>query len=228
MSKIRENLPFLILLGAVALSVPLVLGFFGAVHPALDSFSHFRAHLAVLMGLLALPLFFTRMRREAAMLLLFAIMAFATTSGAVREYLSGSGGAQAQAQEPVGARYSLVQINLREDNPQPKRILQMIAREKPDVITYQEASEQWGKWLAILKSTYPYRLNCRDDPRTWGVGILSRRPFSDKEQTACVGDGLLAIAPIDFGGTTVNVAALHFRGHGRAGSRTSFVISNRD
>ncbi len=42
------------------------------------------------------------------------------------------------------------------------------------------------------------------------MGILSKRPFSEDAQTACVGDGLLAIAPINFGGTTVHVAALHF------------------
>ncbi len=73
MSKRRENLSFLLLLAAVALSVPLVLGFLGAVHPALDSFSHFRAHLAVLLAVLTIPLLFTKMRREAAMLLLFPL-----------------------------------------------------------------------------------------------------------------------------------------------------------
>ncbi|NVM41793.1 endonuclease/exonuclease/phosphatase family protein [Ochrobactrum intermedium] len=208
MSKSRENLSFLLLLAAVALSVPLVLGFLGAVHPALDSFSHFRAHIAALLAVLTLPLLFTGMRREAAMLLLFAVMALSTTIGAARDFLSGSTGAQAD--EQAGARYSLVQINLREDNPEPKRILQMIAREKPDVITYEEASDQWTKWLTILQGSYPYHLNCADDPNTWGVGILSKRPFSEEAQTACVGDGLLAIAPINFGGTTVHVAALHF------------------
>jgi len=140
MSKSRENLSFLLLLAAVALSVPLVLGFLGAVHPALDSFSHFRAHLSVLLAVLTIPLLFSKIRREAAMLLLFAVMALSTTVGAARDFLSGSTGAHAQ--EQGGARYRLVQINLREDNPEPKRILQMIAREKPDVITYEEASDQ--------------------------------------------------------------------------------------
>ena len=117
MSKSRENIPFLLLLAAVAVSVPLVLEFLGAVHPALDTFSHFRAHLAVLMILLALPLLFTKMRREGAMLLLFAIMALSTTLGMARDFLSGSAGATTA--EITGPRYSLVQINLREDNPEP-------------------------------------------------------------------------------------------------------------
>ncbi|MBC2884768.1 endonuclease/exonuclease/phosphatase family protein [Ochrobactrum sp. CM-21-5] len=208
MLKSPVNISFLLLIAAVLVSVPLVLGFLGAVHPALDTFSHGRAHLSVLMAVLAFPLLFTKMRREGAMLLLFAILAFSTTLGAARDFLSGSRGAHAEASSSV--HYSLVQINLRYDNPEPKRILQMIAREKPDVITYQEASGQWTKWLDILRGTYPYRLHCREDPRTWGVGILSRRPFSENGQTSCIGDGLLAVAPIDFGGTSVNVAALHF------------------
>lgn len=153
MSKRHENLSFLLLLAAVALSVPLVLGFLGAVHPALDSFSHFRAHLAVLLTVLTVPLLFTKMRREAAMLLLFAVMALSTTIGAARDFLSDSTGAHAQ--EQGGARYSLVQINLREDNPEPKRLLQMIAREKPDVVTYEEASDQWTMWLTILGAPIP-------------------------------------------------------------------------
>lgn len=199
----KSRLPFLLLLVAVLASVPLVLGFLGAVHPALDSFAHLRAHVAVVMAVLALPLLFTSLRREGAMVLLLAIMAFGTTRNLFDE------AAGAAASEPSGARYSLVQINLRYDNPEPKRILQMIAREKPDIVTYQEAGEEWTPWLDILQASYPYRLHCREKPGTWGVGILSRRPFSEHGQPVCIGDGLLAIAPVDLGGTRVNVAALH-------------------
>ncbi len=207
MSRFRTRLPLFLLVGATLASVPVVLGFFGTVHPAFDSFSHLRAHLAVAMAVLALPLLFTGLRREGAVALLFAVMAFGTTLGGVQDYLSGN---SARADPVSGARYSLVQINLRFDNPEPKRILQMIAREKPDVITYEEAGEAWKPWLDILQGSYPYRLNCAWAEHTWGVGILSRRPFSENGRKDCVGDGLLAIASINFGGTDVNVAALHF------------------
>ena len=43
----------------LVLSVALVAGFFGTLHPAFDSFAHFRVHLAVLMALCALPLLAT-------------------------------------------------------------------------------------------------------------------------------------------------------------------------
>lgn len=203
MSKARSRLSFILLLAAVAMSVPLVLGFLGAVHPALDSFAHFRIHLAVVMALLALPLVFTDMRREGAMLLLLAIMALGTTLG-----ISGDFKSKPEDSTQSGPRYSIIQINLREDNPDPKRILQMIAREKPDIIAYEEASDEWSKWLDILEASYPYRLDCREDPRIKGVGILSRRPFSEDGKSICIGNGILAIAPINLGGSNVNVAAL--------------------
>ena len=208
MSKRRENLSLFLLITAVLVSVPLVLGFLGSAHPALDSFAHFRPHLAVLMGLLALPLLFTTMRREGAMILLFAILAFSTTLGAARNLLEGSSSAHANV--PVaGARYSLVQINLRYNNPEPKRVLQMVAQEKPDVITYQEAGSEWAMWIDILKGTYPYHFECRKDGSNMGVGILSRRPFSEGREQICLGDDRLAMTSIDFSGTRVNVAAYH-------------------
>lgn len=208
MSKRRENLSFFLLIIAVLVSVPLVLGFLGPAHPAFDSFAHFRPHLAILMGVIALPLLFTTMRREGAMILLFAILAFSTTLGAARNLLEGSSAAQATV-PASDARYSLVQINLRYNNPEPKRVLQMIAQEKPDVITYQEAGPDWAMWIDILKGTYPYHFECRIDGGNMGVGILSRRPFSEGSEQRCLGNNRLAMTAIDFSGTRVNVGAYH-------------------
>ena len=44
----------------ILLSLPLVGGFFGRLHPAFDSLAHFRVHLAVLLVLAALPLLLAR------------------------------------------------------------------------------------------------------------------------------------------------------------------------
>ncbi|WP_343313926.1 endonuclease/exonuclease/phosphatase family protein [Brucella sp. BE17] len=207
MSKAHTKLPFILLLAAVAVSVPLVLGFLGSVHPAFDAFSHFRAHLAVLMAVLALPLVFTQMRREAAMVILLAVLAFGSTTAIAHRFL-GSTDEETPA-HTAGPRYSLIQINLRYDNSEPKRVLQMIAREKPDVITYQEAGPDWTMWIDILKSTYPYHVECRIDGPDFGTGILSRRPISESDAQACSAGGRLASAAIDFGGTFVTVAAYH-------------------
>lgn len=206
----RLSLFLLIIAGLVA--APLALGFAGGLHPAFDSFAHFRAHLAVLTALLALPLLFTARRRGGAALVLLAAAAFATTFWA----FSHPGGQDAQA--APGFRYRLVQINLRFDNRTPERVLDMIAREKPDVIAYQEGGAHWAPWLDRLAAAYPHRLHC---PK--GVGLLSRHSFwresaplqeNGANQTiskvaGCTGDGLMAIAPVNLGGVVVRVASLH-------------------
>ena len=73
------RLSLALLIVAVALSVPLVLGLFGAVHPAFDSFAHFRLHLAAAMALAALPLLATALWREGLMALAFAAAVVAAT-----------------------------------------------------------------------------------------------------------------------------------------------------
>lgn len=206
-SKKISSLSFAVFIIAVLGTVPLVLGFFGEVHPVLDAFSHLRAHLSVALFLFSLPLLLSGLRREAIMICLFCILSFATTLDVVRNQISG---AELPEQVKVeGATYSLVQLNLLYDHPEPQRVLQMIGRQNPDVVTYQEASKYWEPWLRILEGRYPYHLLCKDYPGSWGVGILSRRPFVQDAARLCVGDGVLAAAQIDFGGQVATIASLH-------------------
>ncbi|MBA3447265.1 MAG: endonuclease/exonuclease/phosphatase family protein, partial [Pseudaminobacter sp.] len=196
------------LAAAVALSLPLVLGFFAAVHPAFDSFAHFRVHLAVLMALCALPMLAGSMFKEAAVTLSFAVAAIATVSASMS--LPGLGQVHAaQPSEQGQPVYRLLQMNLRFDNPDPARILSLIGRMQPDVITLNEVSDMWAGKLALLSAAYPHRIVCPFPGRHWGVAILSRRPFAAGENPACEPRGSLAIAPIDFGGRVADVAAVH-------------------
>ncbi len=202
--KQSSRLLFAFLILLVLLSVPLVLGFFGRVHPAFDSFAHFRAHIAAIMAAGGILLLFTSLRREAAMVTLLGLSALATTID-----FSGNVSGSAQSAEADSVTYRLMQINLQQDNPDPKGILQAVARNKPDIITYQEGSEQWQPWLKTLEGSYPYRHQCGTLPYRWGVGILSRRPFSEIGAPVCTGDGVLATALINLGGTNVLVSSLH-------------------
>lgn len=199
-AKPASLIAFVLLIVLVVLSVPLVLGFFGRVHPALDSIAHFRAHLAAVMAIGGIILLFTRLRREAAMVTLLGLSAFSTT-------INWSD--KAQSSEDNTATYRLMQINLQQDNPDPRGVLQAIARNQPDIITYQEGSEQWQPWLKVLEGNYPYHHQCSDLPKKWGVGILSRRPFAEFGTPVCTGTGVLATALVNFGGTHVLVSSLH-------------------
>ncbi len=190
-------------------ALPLAAGFFGHVHPALDSFSHFRVHLAMLLVIVALPLFATRFLKVGALGAFFGIMAVASTSGTVP--VPGVGMAYGPLYPPVPEQpvYSLLQLNLRFDNEDPSRTLSLIGRVQPDVITLNEASEPWHDRLALIANAYPYSILCPFPNRVWGVAILSRRPFAKGTTPRCDPRGAFAVASIDFGGQAVDIASLH-------------------
>ncbi|MER8437914.1 endonuclease/exonuclease/phosphatase family protein [Mesorhizobium sp. M1312] len=216
MARVRNMMASAAFVAMLVFSVALVAGFFGTLHPAFDSFSHFRAHLAVLMALCALPLLATSFRLEAATALLFAVAAFATTSNAlsVPRLRPVQAAYEAEAGDQAvylgdQAVYRLLQMNLRFNNSTPEKVLSLIGRTQPDVITLNEVSDMWKAKLGLLASAYPYRILCPYPNGVFGVALLSRRPFAAGTQPRCDGRGAMAIATVDFGGTEVDVAAMH-------------------
>lgn len=209
MSRHRIAFQPLILVSATAVSLLLALGFFGAFHPALDSLGHFRVHLAVLTAFLALFLLATTFRLQAMSLLVFALTAFSTTSNALGYFGLGPVEAGFEAKDNERATYRLLQMNLRFDNPTPEKVLSLIGRTMPDVITLDEVSDMWKGKLALLSDSYPHQIICPFPNGVFGVAILSRRPFATGTEPGCFGRGALAIAKVDFGGADVDVAAIH-------------------
>lgn len=199
--KLARLFAILLGLGAAAISIPLVLGFLGALHPAFDSFSHFRIHIAAALALAgALMLLFRGWRLNGTVALALAVAAVVATLGLP----FGGLGAQASGETP---RYQLLQMNLRFDNPQPEAVLSTIGEVRPDVITLNEISDMWREKLALLEAAYPYRIICPQPSYIGGVGILSRRPFAGEPR--CEDRGAMAVAQVDFGGETIDVATLH-------------------
>lgn len=192
--------------GAVLLTLPLVTGFWGRLHPAFDSLAHVRVHLSVLVILMALPgLFLRGWRAIGAGTILLALAAIASA-------VVPLGGGEARAAEdgaPTGARYRLLQLNLRYDNATPGKVLSLIGEVQPDVITVEEVAERWKPWLALTSGEYPYRIVCPAPAPIGGVAILSRRPFAHSKPARCYDRGSLAVARVRFGGRSVDVAALH-------------------
>lgn len=192
-------------LAVVALSLPLVAGFLGGLHPALDAFSHFRAHLAVLVLLLGLALVFGAFRREGVVAVAFGAAALFTVTG-----LAGLPGlsrvhAAFQPRDEVVPIYRLLQFNLRYDNREVDNVLALIGSLRPDIVTLQEAEGPIRRKLAVLDETYRYKASCRGTD----VVILSLRPFADGSGTTCVERTSYAAASIDLAGRTVEIAALH-------------------
>lgn len=196
----------ILLIITLLLSVAIILGFAADLHPALDSFSHLRKHLSVLMMLASALLLLTRFRREALLALLFAIGSFATTRDAMNSAMLP----QDKITQSEGVSYTLLQLNLLFNHPEPRAMLQLVANAKPDIITLQEVSSHWLPWIEILQGSYPYQQICKEHSNSWGVAILSRRPFTDEQGGICVDDGVLALANINMGGTILTVGAVHF------------------
>ena len=198
---------FAILLWAasLAISIPLVLGFFGAAHPAFDAMAHFRAHLAVLLALAAVCLLAVRgQRMVGAVALALGIGAFATTLSTL-PWTSDP----ALADDDTAPEYRLLHLNLRYNNDRPERALSLIGRFQPDIVMLNEVSATWRPRIEALRARYPYGIICPAPTRIGGVAILSRRPTAVGTEPTCRDRGAFAAATINFGGTMLDVAAIH-------------------
>ncbi|MCC5778137.1 endonuclease/exonuclease/phosphatase family protein [Nitratireductor sp. B36] len=200
-------LPAFLAIGVVLVSFPLVAGFWGRLHPALDSMAHFRLHLAVLIALMAAPLLFVKGWRQIGAA--GAVLGIATLSATLLPVQATAGSARAGEADAPAARYRLLQLNLRYDNATPKQVFSLIGRTKPDIVTLNEVSGMWVKELKFLEATYPYRVVCPPPARIGGVAILSRRPFADPQAFACYDRGSMAVATVRLGADAVEIGALH-------------------
>ncbi len=191
------------------LSLPLVAGFFGRVHPAFDSFAHFRVHLAVLLIVCALPMLVGALRREGLVAIAFGLAAITSVTGS--SFVPGMRPLYATfAPRPDDAPvYRLLQMNLRFNNPEPEKFLSLVGRVRPDVITLDEVSDMWSQKIALLFPTYPYRLVCELGNYAGGVAILSLRPFAEGSEGRCIDGGTFGLARFDFAGRNIEIGALH-------------------
>lgn len=200
----RRGIRLAALLATLAVAAALALGFLGRLHPALDAFSHFRLHLAALLAVCAVALMFLRYRVNALAALLLAIGSAAVTVPYLPLFGLGTADAPPPSDQPV---YKLLQLNVFYGNAEPKAVLSLIARQHPDIVTLDEVTERWIPELDLIKTAYPYRLECLAAP--FSTVVLSRRPMDSGHNPYCSPDGRVAIAQVDLNGRLVNVLAMH-------------------
>lgn len=189
-----------------AFYTPLAFGFFGWLHHSLDLFAHFRWHLAVLLGLAGVFALLSRAWSVGAVSLVVAIAALATTQGIAGVPLSGPPRAVFQPADGTGAVYRLLQLNLRYDNPTPEKVLSLIGRTHPDIVTLAEVSPMWVEKLKLIEAAYPDPLICASHIGIGGGAILSSRPMSGER---CFDRGTFATAAVNLNGRPVHAVALH-------------------
>ncbi|MEX6505590.1 endonuclease/exonuclease/phosphatase family protein [Jiella sp. M17.18] len=180
-------------------------GFFGDTVPFFDTLGQFRAHAAVLLALCGLVLVFARLALPG--LVAIALATFAALSVAPF-YLPSHTARPA----PLGApRFTLLQMNLMWNAPEPEAAIRLIGALSPDVVTLEEATGQWPRLLDQIAARYPYRFACKDPHGNFDATILSRRPFVADEPGRCGRFGRFAARKVEFGGEAVTVAAVHMR-----------------
>ncbi|MCO5063096.1 MAG: endonuclease/exonuclease/phosphatase family protein [Rhizobiaceae bacterium] len=205
----RTRLPifrFAALLAALGVSIALTLGFLGRLHPAFDSFSHFRLHFALLLFLCGIALFGMNYRAHGLAALLLSLGSMATIA-TYSDFPFLSPVAAESAAPPDQPVYKLLQLNAYYGNRDPKAVIALIAREYPDVITLEEVTDRWRGELDHISAAYPYRLDCRVEK--FSTLILSRRPMDKGHNPYCAPNGRIGLAQIDFNGRVIDVMALH-------------------
>lgn len=201
-------LPFRLILRLVAVlallatAAALAFGYLGRWHAAFDSFSHFRVHLAVMLVLLGVVVLAMRFWLEAGVAVGVGIACLAGTV-----WLTPVTAVEATAADMAAPSYRLLHLNLRYNNDTPGAVLSLIGRERPDIVTLNEVSEQWLPWIERLAGSFPHQLVCPEPSRVGGVAILSRRPLIG--DGACHDRGSMGIADIDLGGRRLTMVALH-------------------
>jgi endonuclease/exonuclease/phosphatase (EEP) superfamily protein YafD len=181
-------------------------GHFGARHNLPELASHFKLqYLLAALVCAALCLILKSWSWAAGALLVAALNAAATLP-----FYFG----QPSLQPPPAngtARLKLVHVNVNYQNGSYDRLLDLAAREQPDLMVVQEATDAWVKGLQPLGARLPFALGL---PRDKGSGmlLLSRFPFERAELKLPEGDarpGLLV--NIEVADTPVWLLTVHPR-----------------
>lgn len=145
-------------------------GLFPSYYPFLDSLADIRIPLCIVSVILCLPLFFSRKR-----LVAFGIIALSIGLIFFSYTTSGVKIANADRSKPT---FRLLQSNLRYDNATPSKLLPLIQRYHPDIITVQEVSPQW---LSFFHENGLTAITCaRPNDPIGAVGVLFSTEFTTR------------------------------------------------
>ena len=179
--SVCQTLALIWFIVVVLSTLPLFASLFTAFHPLLDSLANIRIPLAFFTILLTFPLVFTKLRQQAVFPIIFA--------AALVGLSLNDGGVSPNSGMLRSSTVKLLQANLRFDNQTPEKFLALIAKEKPDIITVQEASAKWRDFFQNNNLTI---IGCvADNDRAGATGailsdrFLSRYGFTNSPVVTC-------------------------------------------
>ena len=146
------------------------------VHPAFDTFSHFRLHLSIALVFIGLVVSSKKWWR---------IGALALTVGAFGFYTSASGTLltkrilEPEANEPT---YSLLHFNLFWINKHRQKVIDNIISLDPELISLSETATRWSQEIKRLDQKWPYMLHCPEWGKRGGIRFYSKWPLKKSDQ----------------------------------------------
>lgn len=175
----------LVILGILGACLGIGFGFLGFIHPAFDTFSHFRLHLSI--GLLVIGAIIAM--REWQWISLLALCV-----GGIGFYSASNGTLlskrilEADSSRPV---YSLLHFNLYWINAKREAVIDNIIKLDPDLISLSEAATRWTFEIKRLDEKWPHLLHCPEFGIRGGIRFYSKWPL-DKTSQYCGPHGSFA------------------------------------
>ncbi|CAM3068027.1 endonuclease/exonuclease/phosphatase family protein [Rariglobus hedericola] len=159
------------LLGALGLCLLTTIAFAGQLHWLLEITTHFRPHYGILLLICAATYAFARRFRWAGVFALFAALNFIVLAPRFIPH----------DRAPANAtQLKLLLANVQSGNTHHAAVLELIAREQPDVVALLEVNATWLTAMAPLAESYPHIVRvARSD--NFGIAVFSRLPLSDTQ-----------------------------------------------
>lgn len=77
---------------------------------------------------------------------------------------------------------TLLQSNVLTRNQNHQKLIDLIRKEKPDLLFLQEVNARWINSLQVLKDEFPYQFNRPSQIGHFGIAVWSRKPFDDVKE----------------------------------------------
>jgi len=164
-------LKYAILLAITGAITGIGLGFLGALHPAFDTFSHFRLHLSIGLCLISIILLFAK---RYGLLVLSVLMSLAGIYNSAIGTTFAANPLQADPAKPI---YSLFHFNLYWINNRREAVIDRIVELDPDLISLSEAASRWTEPIKRLDENWPYVIHCPEWGKRGGLRLYSKWPL---------------------------------------------------
>lgn len=157
------------LAGGFGLCLLTLAAFAGERHWLLEITTHFRPHYALGLLVFAAAYAWGRRFRLSAVFAVFAVVNVVVLLPRFAPH----------ATAPAGApQLKLLLFNVHTPNRDYPALLNLIAREQPDVVVLMEVNDTWISALAPLEKTHPYTRKVAR-PDNFGIVLYSRLPLND-------------------------------------------------